>query len=404
MKNPSNSSRRNFLKTSIAAPVAIAGAATGANAAPDKAEPDAVIPRRKLGRNGPEVTMVTIGGSMEAHSPQYLDLAWRNGIRSFDTSPNYLNGISERNVGGWNSKFKERRKELFLVTKEPAPGGPEEMISNINRRLDLCQTEYIDLLFMHGIGVGRHGKESVNWPKSDRFRKVVEKLKESGKAKLIGFSCHDDELLTYMNNAAEGGFLDAIMIKYNPFFEKGDAFDQAVQRVYDAGIGLICMKEMRPYAKAPKTSPEMEQVGLTTQQAVLHKVWSDKRISAICSMMENVSQIEENCNAARIFKKSLPAKQAKALQEIAMLNPVMMCPGCPSCREGAIHTDLAFSDISRYLTYYEQNGDATARERYRKLSAAQRMSSGADLAALREGCQYKVDYPEIIKRAEQYFG
>ncbi len=147
----------------------------------------------------------------------------------------------------------------------------------------------------------------------------------------------------------------------------------------------------------------MEKVDLTTQQAVLHKVWSDKRISAICSKMENVAQIEEICTATRIYKTPLPMEQIDALQKVAELNPVAMCPGCTSCNEGARHTDLAYSDISRYVCYYEQDGDTSARERYRQLPAWRRKVANTDLVALRYNCQYKVDYPAIIKRAETYF-
>ena len=80
-----------------------------------------------------------------------------------------------------------------------------------------------------------------------------------------------------------------------------------------------------------------------------------------------------------------------------------MCPGCPACSEAGAALDLAFTDISRYVMYYEQDGDLRAREMYQRLPAAHRDASGVDLAALREACQFKTDYPEIVRRAERYF-
>ena len=53
---------------------------------------------------------------------------------------------------------------------------------------------------------------------------------------MVGFSCHDGRLNDYLNAAAQGGFLDIIMLRYTPFFTKGDAFDQAVDAAYKAGI------------------------------------------------------------------------------------------------------------------------------------------------------------------------
>jgi hypothetical protein len=80
-----------------------------------------------------------------------------------------------------------------------------------------------------------------------------------------------------------------------------------------------------------------------------------------------------------------------------------MCTGCPSCEAFAKQTDFAFHDIARFVTYYEQDGNTEAREFYHALPAAVRDASKVDLAALRDGCHAKTDYPEIIRRAERYF-
>ena len=261
-----NQSRRKFLKTSIAVPAALAVGAQfthGAEneAAVSKKDNSVPLPKRKLGKNGPEVTILNIGGMMAAHSPQYLEIAWQHGIRYFDTAKVYIQGKSEKNVAGWLERHPERREELFLVSKEPAREGPEGLLTSIDERLEACGTDYLDLYFLHGIGPGGHGKESLEWPKSDRFKRVIDKIKSDGKAKMVGFSCHDDQLIEYLNAAAEGGFVDAVMLKYNPFFEKGDAFDRALDACHEAGIGLISMKEMRPFAKAPKANPDMEKTG-----------------------------------------------------------------------------------------------------------------------------------------------
>ena len=82
-----STSRRHFLKSAAAFPVALAAApsfmAQTAAAAPATA---GTLPRRQLGKNGPEVTMLSLGGMMAALSPDYLDIAWAMGIRYFDTA------------------------------------------------------------------------------------------------------------------------------------------------------------------------------------------------------------------------------------------------------------------------------------------------------------------------------
>ena len=403
MNDKTRHSRRNFLKSSIALPTAMAAIPASAAASGDRAEEPAALPMRKLGRNGPEVTMLNIGGMMSAHNPQYLELAWQMGIRYFDTGDCYRNGQSERNIGEWVRRNPTRRKDAFIVTKDHPKEGPEQLLAMIDKRLEQLGIDYVDLFFIHGIGVREYGQESLGWPSSDRLKKVFEQLKASGKTRLCGFSCHDSHLMEYLNAAAEGGFIDAIMYRHDPQMEKGDDLDRALEACHQAGIGLVAMKEMRPFAKAPKQHPKLEGTGLTTHQMVLHSVWSDPRIASICSAMENIQQLEENTTAARSFKEPISPESRRALTEIAALSSVPMCPGCPSCNALASKTDYAFMDIARYVTYYEQDGSAEARGLYRSLSARERDPDRADLSRLRDTCRYHVNYPEIARRSEMYF-
>jgi predicted aldo/keto reductase-like oxidoreductase len=408
-KSPSTD-RRDFLKTGIgiSSMIALGAASPGwvrAQAPDAQAAGPAprVLPRRKLGKNGPEVTILNLGGMMAALNPQYMDVAWQLGIRYFDTADCYKGGKSEEDIGTWITKYPERRKELFLVTKDHPRKGPSQLIEQLDRRLEKLRTDYVDLFFIHGIGPREYGEDSVNWVKGGELKDVFEKIKTSGKAKLCGFSCHDGNLEAYLNAAAQGGFVDAIMLRYNPFLEKGGALDKAMDACHKAGIGLISMKEMKPFAKAPKKNPELEKVGLTTHQALLHAVWSDPRIASICSSMDNLGQLDENTLAASLYKEPLPDIQRKALREVAALTPAPMCPGCQHCEKMVAEMDYAFYDIARYVTYYEQDGDSGARDMYKALPESLRTPRDSTLLALREGCEFHVDYPEIARRAERYF-
>jgi aryl-alcohol dehydrogenase-like predicted oxidoreductase len=398
MKN--ETSRRNFIKSALTVPVALTLGpglmAQSATAAPAAAEAGGPLPRRKLGKNGPDVTLISLGGMMSALSPDYLDIAWSMGIRYFDTADCYLKGNSEKIIAEWLAKYPARRKELFLVSKDHPKPGPEQMLEMIDKRLAACGTDYLDLFFVHGLS-------DPAWPKSDAFKKVCEKLKSSGKAKMVGFSCHDKTLNECLISAAEGGFVDAIMLKYTPFFTPGDPFDKAVDACHKAGIGLVAMKTMRCAGEVPARIPEFDKLGLTTNQGLLQAVYSDPRIAAVCSAINNVSEMEANTAAAREFKGPLKLADVAALKETVLASRRTMCPGCPSCDAISAATGFAFLDISRYVTYYEQDGNLDAKDLYRQLSAASRDHSQVDLAALREGCSFGTDYPDIIRRANRYF-
>lgn len=132
---------------------------------------------------------------------------------------------------------------------------------------------------------------------------------------MVGFSCHDGQLSKYLKAAAEGGFVDIIMMAYHPFFTKGDEFDQALEACYNKGIALVAMKTMRSTGDVPKRLPEFDKMGLTTHQAILHAVWSDPRISSICNMIDNVSMMESSTAAARKYTAPLKTAQIELLRE-----------------------------------------------------------------------------------------
>ena len=397
-------SRRNFLKTAAAAPLGAAltpsvlAETAGGATAPALAAP---LPTRNLGRNGPAVSLLSLGGDMPAHSPEFLDLGWSLGIRYFDTAERYGNGRDETHIAEFLKRHPDRRSELFLVSKDYPKQGPEQLLTQIDERLARCNTSYLDLFFIHQLCAQVYGADSVSWPKSDTFKRVADQLKSSGKCKRVGFSCHGGP--EFIQAAADGGFVDVVMVQYTPFYERGGAFDRALTACHEKGIGIVAMKTMRHAGDVPKHLPEFDKLGLTTHQALLHAVWSDPRISAICNSMHNTDQLASSVAAARGFKTPLPTAHIDLLQETVLAGRRTFCPGCPACHAAAGETKLAFQDIARLVTYYEQDGWQEARTEYQALAPAARRASGQILATLRERCAFQTDYPEIARRAERYF-
>jgi predicted aldo/keto reductase-like oxidoreductase len=323
------------------------------------------------------------------------------GIRYFDTAEKYGNGKDETHIAEFLTRHPELRSELFLVSKDYPRRGPEQLLEQIDGRLARCNTKYLDLFFIHQLCEKVYGADSVNWPKSDNFKRVADQLKSSGKCKMVGFSCHGGP--EYIQAAADGGFVDAVMVQYTPFYERGGAFDHALTACHEKGIGIIAMKTLRHAGEVPKRLPEFDQLGLTTHQALLHAVWSDPRISAICNSMHSVDQMESSVAAARSYKTPLKTAQINLLHEIVLAGRRTFCPGCPACHQAAGEAEFAFQDIARFVTYYEQDGWLEAREQYRALPPSARNAAGVNLAALKAGCAFGIDYSEITKRAERYF-
>jgi predicted aldo/keto reductase-like oxidoreductase len=407
--NPDNQvNRRTVLGIGISGALAAGAARAGepvqeVPAGKEPANEVKLLPTRKLGRNGPMVPMLAMGGDMEPSSaPGLINRAWASGMRYYDTAQKYGKEHEEATYRRWFAAHPERRKEIFLVSKDyPKKKGPEELLEMIDVRLKALGTDYLDLYFIHQLCPEVYGAESVNWGKSDVFRKVAETLKASGKVKMVGFSCHGGP--EYIQAAADGGFLDALMVQYTPFYERGGAFDRALTACHEKGIGLIAMKTLRHAGNVPKRLPEFETLGLTTHQALLQAVWSDTRISAICNSVRNFDQMKSSIASAHGYKGPLEVSLVDRLKDAVLASRRTMCPGCPSCDAKVASTAFAFRDVARYVTYFEQDNSKQSRDLYLALPETARDASKADLEALREACAFGIDYPGIAARAERYF-
>jgi len=393
-------SRRTVLGIGVAGVGALAAGSASAGGLADGA---ALLPTRKLGRNGPMVPMLAMGGDMEAaNAPGLINRAWASGMRYYDTAQKYGQEREESIYRKWFAAHPERRKEIFLVSKDyPKKKGPEELLEMIDRRLEAIGTDYLDLFFIHQLCPEVYGDASVNWGKSDGFRKVADQLKSSGKVKMVGFSCHGGP--EYIQAAADGGFLDALMVQYTPFYERGGAFDRALTACHEKGIGLIAMKTLRHAGDVPKRLPEFDRLGLTTHQALLQAVWSDPRISAICNSVRNFDQMKSSIASAHAYKAPLEVSLVETLKDAVLASRRTMCPGCPSCDSNVALNEFAYRDVARYVTYFEQDRTGQSLAMYRALPEAARDMSRADLGALRDACAFGINYPEIAARAGRYF-
>ncbi len=162
-----------------------------------------MLPKRKLGRTGVDVTILTQGTWRSSGGERLLRYSWSNGVRYFDTAQSYG---SEPMIARWLKAMPEARKDLFLVTKYHAVSSPRELLKNLDQRLAALQTDYIDLIFLHAVG-DHDIKTEVKWPSSREFKETAEAIKKSGKAKFVGFSTHHPRRPEILQEAVKGGFV-----------------------------------------------------------------------------------------------------------------------------------------------------------------------------------------------------
>ena len=411
--------RRGFLGTGAAALAAATILGDGESAAaegthkktkkpakavepPNKTTDVVVLPKRKLGRTGVDVTMLSLGTWMSPGGERLLRSAWANGIRYVDTAKSYG---SEPMIARWLQAMPVPRKELFLVTKDQ-PNTPQQLIAQLDERLEALQTDYVDLIFLHALG-DRNFDVEMQWVMSPEFKQVADAIRGSGKAKFVGFSTHHPARHLLLQAAAQGGFVDVIMLQNNPWIAQEDDMNRALDACYKQGIGLISMKQVAGNMNLTDIAmelPDLTAKGLTPYQALLHAIWTDERFSSVCVSMRNTDQIRENTAAAGSFQP-LKTTEINRLRDACIAAGPTMCASCDGRCSRAAGTNAELGNLTRFLTYHEHHGyRAEARRLYAGLADAARDWHGADLEAARQACTNQLDFAKLLPKADELLG
>ncbi len=414
--------RREFLQASALAAASTAVIGQGAVARADDPKADdskTVLPMRRLGKTGVDVTMLNIGtGAWRNAGAQTADrllrLAYSNGIRYIDTADAYR---TEPYVAKFFKDNATAKKDTFVVTKD-TPAKPSQMIEMLDKRLATLQLDSVDLFFLHGLG-DKHGPdECMEIIKGKEFRETADKIRKSGKAKFVGFSCHHPMKAEFITEAAKQGYIDAIMVAYTPWAGKDHPINKALDAAHEAGIGLISMKQMagikgtngkpdidrnQMLADVPNHVPaSLKDKGFSNYQMLLQAIWSDERIASCCVSMTTTEQMTQNIAAARKFEP-LKAAELEQLRQMFLASEPTLCANCDGRCSIAAGTKAPLGDLARFLTYHEHHGiRGEARRLYQALSAEARDWQGADLAAAQAACPSHLNFATILPQADRY--
>jgi predicted aldo/keto reductase-like oxidoreductase len=401
--------RRTFLQAGALATASALGTAAPGLGAQDAAPKSSELPRRPLGKTGVDVTILDQGTGKGPDVDRLLRFGFARGVRSYDTSETYH---SEAAFKRWFAQDSAVRKQIFLVTKD-SPKTPGQLMGMLDKRLEALGTDYVDLLFIHSFGDNHTLGDAIAMVKSNELKEASEKAKRSGKARLVGISTHHKDRAQLIQAAAEGGIVDVIMLQYRPWLDKDSPLNKAIDAAHKRGIGLISMKQIAGTYLGDKPQgnilddvvrrvPVLADKKLTPFQGLLHAIWTDERISAVCTTMRNTDHIRENTDAARRFE---PLKEAdiSQLKDATLAHGPMLCADCDGRCSVAAGTRAELGNLARFLTYHEHYGDrALARRLYAELSAEARDWSGADLEAARAACPGRLDFARLLPQADRH--
>jgi hypothetical protein len=351
--------RREFLKKAAAMGL---GAAVGGTAIqrPRQASaqitlPKAPMPRRPFGRSGIKVSTLSLGGMFDILNNRLMlakALEW--GIDYWDTAEGYGGGRSEEGIGRWFARNPDTRKRVFLVTKLSLRRG-----TDFTPRLEAClkrlHTDYIDLLFVHGIrGIDEMTPDLESWSRA---------MKKAGKLRLFGFSTHSN-MEDCLEGAARLPWIDGIMFTYNFRLMHEPRMKAAVDACYRAGIGLTAMKTQGGGPVKSDSESEIKMAGrfmkkgFTDHQAKLMAVWEEKRIASICSQMPNLTIMASNATAA-VDQTRLSQSDRALLARYASETSSDYCAGCGRLCSDVLGSKVPINDVMRCLMYVHSYQDLT---------------------------------------------
>ena len=190
--------RRTFLQAGALATASAVSLVPGLGAQ-DLVAKSAVLPTRKLGKTGIDVSILEAGAVRS--DERVLRIAYANGIRIFDTARLYG---TEPNFKKWFAQDSKVRKDIVIVTKD-MPRRPSDMLQMVDKRLAALGTDYIDLFFIHGLGDQRSLNDSINMVTSQEFKETADAIRKSGKAKFIGFSTPPQGPRRHHRGGGQGG-------------------------------------------------------------------------------------------------------------------------------------------------------------------------------------------------------
>ena len=250
------------------------------------------IPRRRLGKTGMEVAILSLGGYHMGLLPEpdairLIHRAMDLGINFLDSAWKYHDGRSDELYG--KALGEGRRQKIFLMTKANARdrAGAEKQLEESLRRL---RTDYLDLWQAHE--VSRPDEvDRIFGP--DGALEVIVKAKKEGKVRHIGFTGHHDPQVHLKLLHGFDGW-ETLQCPVNLIDPHYLSFIQAVlPQAQKKGLGIIGMKS--------NAIGGISKHRIATIPECLRFSWTQD-VDVLVSGMDKLEYLEENVAAAKSFR------------------------------------------------------------------------------------------------------
>lgn len=315
--------RRSFLK-SLAGATAGISLASGSFASNQETRDrlGEILPKRKLGRTGEQVTMLGTGGyhvgwTTERDAQEVVEAALEGGVRFFDTAESYSRGTSEERYGKFlTPKYRDL---IFLMTKSTGQDAKtvQEHLEGSLRRLKVDQ---IDLYQVHAIA----SSDDVDGRIKAGVLDYLLKAKQEGKIRYLGFTGHQNPYAhtRMLERTKDTDIFDTVQMPVNVLDQTYYSFAENVfQKALDRNIGVLAMKSLaagRFFANKERfnwsTDNPVIPDNLSIKEA-MYFVWS-LPVSVLISGNENATFMREKIALARAFTKYSEAERLALVEKV----------------------------------------------------------------------------------------
>ena len=287
-----------------------------------------LLPLRKLGKTGVEVTMLGVGGyhigwTTEKDAQAVIETALEGGVRFFDSAESYGPHTSEIRYGKYlTPKYRE---EIFLMTKSTAKDA-KTMKEHLDASLKRMKTDYLDLWQVHSVV----DPDDVDTRIEHGVFDAVMKAKEEGKVKHVGFTGHRNPKahLRVLERTVENPFFETIQMPINVVDANHDHFINSVlPKALERNLGILAMKTMadgRFFGKKIRledTLWETDQPIVPNRlsiKEVLYFVWS-LPVSVLITGAENKAFMKEKIKLAKSYGSFTESERSNLISKVADL-------------------------------------------------------------------------------------